>query len=137
MKITYATEADYEYIREHDRHLIATLILKKIESKEIYILRDQDDENIGWLRYGYFWDSIPFMNLIWIDGRYRGRGLGKRTVLQWEAEMKQQGFESVMTSTQSDEDSQRFYRKLGYRDAGCLVLETQPLEIILMKSLLR
>ena len=137
MKITYATESDYEYIREHDRHLIATLILKKIESREIYILRDQDDENIGWLRYGYFWDSIPFMNLIWIDGRYRGRGLGKRTVLQWEAEMKQQGFESVMTSTQSDEDSQRFYRKLGYRDSGCLVLETQPLEIILMKSLLR
>ena len=137
MKITYATESDYEYIREHDRHLIATMILKKIESKEIYILRDQDDENIGWLRYGYFWDSIPFMNLIWIDGRYRGRGLGKRTVLQWEDEMKQQGFESVMTSTQSDEDSQRFYRKLGYRDAGCLVLETQPLEIILMKSLLR
>ena len=137
MEITYATESDYEYIREHDRHLVATLIRKKIESKEIYILRDQDDENIGWLRYGYFWDSIPFMNLIWIDGKYRGRGLGKRTVLQWEAEMKQQGFESVMTSTQSDEDSQRFCRKLGYRDAGCLVLETQPLEIILMKSLLR
>ncbi|MHB1628587.1 MAG: GNAT family N-acetyltransferase [Bacilli bacterium] len=137
MKIAFATESDYEYIREHDRHLIATLILKKIESREIYILRDQDDENIGWLRWGYFWDSVPFMNLIWIDGRYRGRGLGKRTVLQWEAEMKQQGFESVMTSAQSDEDSQRFYRKLGYRDAGCLVLETQPLEIILMKSLLR
>lgn len=49
--------------------------------------------------------------------------------------MKQKGFKTVMTSTQSDEDAQHFYRKLGYRDVGCLLLDTQPLEIILIKAL--
>ncbi|MMZ69276.1 hypothetical protein D1872_320840 [compost metagenome] len=49
--------------------------------------------------------------------------------------MSQKGFELVMTSTQSNEEAQHFYRRLGYKDAGCLLLENEPLEIILTKSL--
>ncbi len=49
--------------------------------------------------------------------------------------MKQKGFNMVMTSTQADEGAQHFYRKLGYQDAGCLLLDTQPLEIFLTKPL--
>jgi hypothetical protein len=49
--------------------------------------------------------------------------------------MEQQGFDTVMTSTQSDEHAQHFYRKLGYVDAGALLLDTQPLEIILIKKI--
>lgn len=40
-----------------------------------------------------------------------------------------------MTSTQSDETAQHFYRKLGYVDAGALLLQDEPLEIILTKAL--
>lgn len=40
-----------------------------------------------------------------------------------------------MTSTQADEGSQHFYRKLGYKDAGCLILDTQPSEIFFVKQL--
>jgi hypothetical protein len=36
--------------------------------------------------------------------------------------MKQMGFKMTMTSTQADEGAQHFYRKLGYKDAGCLLL---------------
>ncbi|MNW67820.1 hypothetical protein D3C74_464690 [compost metagenome] len=49
--------------------------------------------------------------------------------------MKQKGFEMVMTSTLSNERAQHFYRKLGFRDAGCLMFENEPLEIILTKVL--
>ncbi len=49
--------------------------------------------------------------------------------------MKGRGFERVMTSTLTNEDAQQFYRKLGYRDAGCLLLEHEPLEIFFYKSL--
>ena len=41
----------------------------------------------------------------------------------------------VLTSTRSDERAQGFYRKLGYRDCGALLLPEEPLEIILFKKI--
>lgn len=134
MKIELATEQDYKYIVERDRHIPETLVRTKIREKEIFIIKDSEKE-IGWMRYGYFWDNIPFMNMLWIDEEYRGRGIGKEMVLYWEEIMRERGFELIMTSTQSNEEAQHFYRKIGYRDAGCLLLETQPLEVILTKNL--
>ncbi|QQZ58642.1 GNAT family N-acetyltransferase [Paenibacillus sonchi] len=135
MKIVFATDSDYEYIRKRDHHISESLILSKIKENEIYILRSQDESNIGWMRYGYFWDNTPFMNMIWVDEQYRDKGAGKQVVFFWEEQMKQKGFNLIMTSTQSDEGAQHFYRKLGYKDAGCLILDTQPLEILLAKNL--
>jgi ribosomal protein S18 acetylase RimI-like enzyme len=47
--------------------------------------------------------------------------------------MKKKGYEIVMTSTLSNEQAQHFYRKLGYKDSGSLLLENEPLEIIFTK----
>lgn len=136
MKIVVATDSDYGYIRDRDHHIVESLILPKIKENQIYMLRNQDESNIGWMRYGYFWDNTPFLNMIWIDEQYRGKGVGKRVVHFWEDEMKQKGFKLVMTSTLANEEAQHFYRKLGYRDAGCLLLENEPLEIILTKIII-
>lgn len=133
--IDYATEDDFNYIIERDKHVTESLVLPKIRAKEIYIMRDGDNHRIGWMRYGYFWDNTPFMNMIWLDQEYRGQGAGKQMVLVWEQEMKQRGFQMVMTSTQANEGAQHFYRNLGYKDAGCLLLENEPLEIILTKAI--
>jgi ribosomal protein S18 acetylase RimI-like enzyme len=135
MKIAFATTSDFGYIKERDHHILQSLILQKIKGNEIFILRDENENNIGWMRYGYFWDNTPFMNMIWVDEQYRGQGLGKQVVLYWEEEMKHMGFKLVMTSTLADEEAQHFYRKLGYRDSGCLLLENEPLEIILTKKI--
>lgn len=134
MKIEYATQDDYPFIIERDKHINGLLVRSKIREHEIFMVRDQNQE-IGWMRYGHFWDNIPFMNMIWIDEDYRGRGFGKEVVLHWEELMRQKGFKLVMTSTLSNEDAQHFYRKLGYRDSGCLLLENEPLEVILTKKL--
>jgi ribosomal protein S18 acetylase RimI-like enzyme len=134
MKIDFAIESDYGYIRDRDHHISESLILTKIKGNEIYILRNQNESNFGWMRYGFFWDNTPFMNMIWVDEEYRGKGAGKQVVLFWEDQMKQKGFKLVMTSTQADEDTQHFYRKLGYKDAGCIIFDTQPLEILLTKK---
>lgn len=133
MEIEVATEKDYKYIIEKDRHILQTLVRTKIKEQEIFILKESD-KNIGWMRYGYFWDNIPFMNMIWIDEEYRGRGNGKKVMLYWEELMRRRNFNTVMTSTLSNEEAQHFYRKLGYRDAGCLLLGNQPLEVILIKK---
>lgn len=135
MIIELATEQDFEVIRERDSHLPELLIRRKIDNREIYMLRDANGTTIGWMRYGFFWDNTPFMNMIWIDEPYRGQGIGKHVVTYWEDEMRRLGFRLVMTSTLSNEEAQHFYRKLGYIDAGCLLLPGEPLEMIMIKHL--
>ena len=57
----------------------------------------------------------------------------------WENDMKSQGFRMLLTSTQVDENAQHFYRKLGYKDCGGLVIDIpgyeQPMELFLIKSI--
>lgn len=135
MKIDYANELDFQYIFDNDKHLPKHLIQSKIRDKEIIIAKDADNKNIGWLRYGYFWDNIPFMNMLFIADGHRNNGVGKQLNRFWESEMKSKGFSMVMTSTLSNEQAQHFYRKLGYKDSGSLLLENEPLEIIFIKKI--
>jgi ribosomal protein S18 acetylase RimI-like enzyme len=135
MKIEYASEIDFQFILNNDSHISKDLIKTKLREKEILIARDQDNKIIGWLRYSYFWDNTPFMNMLYLDESYRGMGIGKELVGFWETEMKTKGYEMLMTSTLSSEDAQHFYRKLGYKDAGSLFLDNEPLEIIFTKSI--
>ncbi|WP_020618240.1 GNAT family N-acetyltransferase [Paenibacillus daejeonensis] len=135
MNIEHAAATDYTYLKDRDKHLLTHLILPKIEQNEIYILRNAEGTNIGWMRYSYFWDNTPFMNMLWIEEAYRNRGFGQEVVRFWEDEMKRQGRILVMTSTMANEGAQHFYRKLGYKDAGCLLLENEPLEILMTKAI--
>jgi len=135
MKIEYGSESDFQFILDNDRHISKELIKNKLREKEIIIAKNQENQIIGWLRYGYFWDNIPFMNMIYLSEIYRNRGIGKELVMFWEREMKKKGYNMVMTSTLSNEKAQHFYRKLGYKDSGCLLLENETLEIIFTKRI--
>ena len=75
------------------------------------------------------------MNMLYIIENYRNKGIGKGLVLFWENEMKKKGYKFLMTSTQSNEEAQNFYRKLEYKDSGSLLLPNEPLEIIFIKSI--
>ena len=53
--------------------------------------------------------------------------------------MRTRGHGMVLTSTQVDEDTQHFYRRLGYKDCGGLSLDLpvyeQPMELFMVKQL--
>ena len=106
-----------------------------IRIAEIVLVMLDGDNFAGWLRWGLFWDEHPFMNLLYLLEPYRGKGLGRQLVSDWERRMKAEGHEVVMTSTQANECAQFFYRRLGYEDAGAFALPVDPLELILQKAL--
>jgi Acetyltransferase (GNAT) family. len=135
MEIRYAEAGDLEMIAEYDTHIAKAEMENAIARKRI-ILLFIDGKYEGWLRFNLFWDNIPFMNLLFIISEdQRGKGYGRKLVAFWEHEMAEQGYKFVMTSTQSDEEAQFFYRKLGYTDRGSLILPDEPLEIIFYKNL--
>ncbi len=136
--IRYAGPADRAFWFRLDRHLPEAEFERKARDRQGYVLT-VDGAPAGILRYNLFWDNTPFCTLLFIDAPFRRRGLGRLLMARWEADMKALGYDLVLTSTQADEDAQHFYRKLGYRDCGGLVIglpgRAQPMELILIKAL--
>jgi len=132
VNIRSAENNDHLWLIEHDKHITQKILENKIKNNEIYIV-EINGKIIGWLRYNLFWDNIPFMNLIYLLEEYRQKGIGKIMVEYWENEMKQNGYKNVLTSTQSNEESQHFYRRLGYKEIGGFKYFNDPFEIIFQK----
>jgi len=132
INIRYAENYDYLWLKENDDHISEKILKKKIDNNEIFVI-ENNGKIIGWLRYNLFWDNIPFMNMIYFLKEYRKTGLGRKLVEFWEKEMENIGYKSVLTSTQSNEDAQHFYRKLGYKEIGGFKYFNDPYEIIFQK----
>lgn len=134
LKIIKAEKNNADIILKWDKHISKQELQNLIQLNRVYIA-EQDNQFIGLLRYNLFWDNTPFMNMLYIPEEFRGKGYGKSLVEFWETEMKNSGYDIVMTSTASNEYSQHFYNKLGYKTIGGFILASDPYEIMLSKNL--
>ena len=138
INIRYAKETDRAFWFCLDRHLPEAEFSGKVRDQMAYVLT-LDGQPAGLLRWQLFWDSIPFCTMIQVASLQRGKGCGRKLMEHWEADMKQRGYRLLLISTQVDETAQYFYRKLGYRDCGGLLLDVpgyaQPMELFLLKAL--
>lgn len=132
--IRYAGKSDLALLSEYDAHVSPEELETLTGLGRVLILEDAQGF-AGWLRYNLFWDNTPFLNMLYILEGRRGQGLGGELTEFWEAEMRAQGYDRVLTSSQADERGQFFYRKHGYVDCGSLLLPGEPLEIIFLKDL--
>ena len=136
--IRYVQIDDREFWYGLDTHLPEAEFFNKVRDKRGYILL-KDAKPIGLLRYNLFWDNTPFCTMLFIAREYQGQGYGRKLMEYWENDMRSQGYGMLMTSTQVDEHSQHFYRKLGYKDCGGFVIDipeyAQPMEMLFIKSI--
>ena len=129
-----AREADLPFLCASDQH-VARAGLAALVSAGRVLVAEVDGVLTGLLRWGLFWDEVPFMNLLWVVPQWRGRGIGTGLVRAWEESCRTSGQPFVLTSTSSAERAQHLYRRLGYVDSGSLLLPGEPLELVLRKSL--
>ena len=111
MNIRTARPGDLPALSRLDRHIAP----QELETS-VRLGRDSYERYLIGVRL--FWDNTPFMNLLFVLDGSRGRGLGRALTGHWEAEMRQAGYETVMTSTQASKSAQHFYNKLGYGAVG-------------------
>lgn len=99
----------------------------------------ENQRPIGLLRYHLFWDNTPFCTMLAIETTYQSQGYGKMLMSFWENEMKDQDYGMLMTSTQVDKNAQHFYRNIGFREAGSLIIDIpkykQPMEMFFIKEI--
>ena len=117
MTIRTAVPADLDGIRNYDRHIPAARLEDCIRRGQVVVLED-NGKILGVLRWNLFWQSLPFLDLIFLDDALRGQGWGTEMMARWEINMAEQGFRHVLLSTQEDETSKFFYEKLGYTLCG-------------------
>ena len=165
--ISYATMQDKHYVCT-DKKLTESKLELKIRDKMCYVLRynakhcnmvngayapssaspsqspeaiepHYNNECIGVMVYNLIFDLIPFLTMMYIEDDYQRKGFGTKAMAHWENEMRSHGHKMIMVSTQVDEDAQHFYRKLGYKDMGSIIMNIppyeQPMEIFMGKAL--
>ena len=135
--ITYASIQDKQYVCLGE-NLSENEFELKVRDKRCYILR-YDENPIGAMVFNLIFDFIPFLTLMHLEDFYRRKGYGTKAMSYWENEMRDLGYKIIMLSTQVDEVAQHFYRKLGYKDMGTIVMDIppyeQPLEMFMGKAL--
>lgn len=138
VEIRYVQDDDKEFWYSLDKHLPLQQFYNKTRDKMGYVLLE-DNKPVGLLRYNLFWDKFPFCTMLFIEQNYQRKGYGRKLMEHWENDMKSKEYGMLLTSTQVDEDAQHFYRKLGYKDCGGLVIDVpefkQPMELFLVKGL--
>ena len=136
--VRYFSDSDIAFWLSLDKHISESELILKIRDNRGYIISD-NELPVGIMRYNLFWDNTPFLTFMHFKETSQRKGFGRQAMAHWENEMRELGFNVVMTSTQADEQAQHFYRKLGYIDRGCLILDNtpiaQPLEIFMIKTL--
>jgi len=77
--------------------------------------------------------------MLYVDYENQNKNYGTKLMLFWENEMKKLGYGMIMTSTQVNETAQHFYRKIGFHDAGALLIDIpnyeQPMEMFFIKAI--
>ncbi len=129
-----ASTADLPFLEDVDTHVSPGTLADLVSMGRVMVV-EVDEDPVGFLRWGLFWDQIPFMNLLWVLPQWRGQGVGTTLVEAWEKSQLAAGHDQVLNSTMSNESAQHFYRRRGYVDTGALLLPDEPAELILRKPL--
>ena len=71
--IRYADTDDLNILRKYDTHIQTAQLQLSINEGRVFIA-EENDSFAGWLRYNLFWDSIPFINMLYFLESYRNKG---------------------------------------------------------------
>lgn len=86
--------------------------------KMAVFLRGDDDEVLGGLFGGVFWDWLD-LRLLWIDQAYRGKGYARRLLQIAEDECRNMGVYGIVADT-ANFQSIEFYEAMGFNVFGTL-----------------
>jgi ribosomal protein S18 acetylase RimI-like enzyme len=136
LEVKFASEADLGRLRERDNHISPEWVERCVGDRE-YIVAYRGQELVGFLRYSWFWRSIPYMELIEVAAQHRRAGVGSALLAFWQEAMVARKARMLMTSSVADElEPLTWHRRNGFTESG--VLEFGPLqaapEVFLTKS---
>jgi ribosomal protein S18 acetylase RimI-like enzyme len=90
----------------------------KGQYKSLAISLRQGKDIVGGLS-GWTWAGWCYVELVWIDEKYRGKGHGRALMRKAESEVRSRGIRKMYLDTFSFQ-APGFYKKLGFKEFGRL-----------------
>jgi ribosomal protein S18 acetylase RimI-like enzyme len=137
VKISKATLNQFEECRRWDQFNRDQVLREKIERGFIY-LAYFDSDCLGYLRWDFFWNRLPYLCLIVVKKEQRGRGVGQQLLTKWMEDLKQKEYKFCLSSSQENEPpAVEWHLKQGFREIGRLATlnDDGSVEIFLRKEL--
>ena len=78
-------------------------------------------------------DYIPMINFLWVEEGFRREGRGSALIRLLEEETSDANVRMILACTPSNEDTQNFFRRIGFVDSGGLAFLGDPLELLMIK----
>ena len=114
----------HQGIKQYNKKEVLNLPIDADDLEFAVFARDDANKIIGGIRATASWNWLH-IELLWVEIRFRQRGIGKKLVQKAEAFAIEHGFQYVRVETTSFQ-AKPFYEKLGYQVFG--VLENSPSE---------
>jgi ribosomal protein S18 acetylase RimI-like enzyme len=129
-----AKDTDFAFLRGFSSEPRDDQLRAQIRDGRLRIVETSDGP-VGFIKFYILWEVLPFIEVIIIRTDCRGRGIGRAAIRRWEEEMSARSFQRAITSTQSDETAQYFWRRIGYQDCGSLSLPGRPVELFMYRDI--
>jgi predicted GNAT superfamily acetyltransferase len=114
-----ATPSDLEFVSQ-DGHAPRAAVRRKIDHGEVFVV-EVGGEPAGHLRLEFLWSVQPYVALIHVVERHRGRGAGRALLEHVERDLRNEGHAVLFSSSQVDEpEPQAWHRHMGFEECGVI-----------------
>lgn len=124
--VRFAKTSDFRKIRKFDPHsqyLDPKKIKRKVQDKEVILARE-GEEIVGILKFSYFWQTRPFIDLIFVDEKYRGKGISVLLLKFLERFLVKEKYAYLFSS--SEQKAQNWHKHMGFKEMGKLTKINLP-----------
>jgi ribosomal protein S18 acetylase RimI-like enzyme len=99
----------------------AKALRKATDEGKMLVAESAAGEVVAYVRWDYFWDTIPLCITLNVKPEHQRRGLGRRLMQHIETDFRDKGSAFWLSSTEeTNENSQRFHERCGFRRIGAL-----------------
>lgn len=119
ISVRRALQSDLRFVSQ-DGHTNTEIIRQKIEQREV-LIAEVDGEPAGYLRIELLWSIQPYLSLIRVLERYRGKGVSRVLLEHLENGLRGEGHAVLFSSSQVDEaEPQAWHRHMGFQECGVI-----------------
>lgn len=114
---------DYSAIRSfdpHSRYLDPQRVKAKLNQQEIMIAITSE-KIVGLLKFTYLWMTRPYIDLIFVDSKSRGKGISTLLLKSLEKRLVNEGVAYLFSSSEEDDTTaQNWHKHMGFHRIGKL-----------------
>ncbi len=136
MKINYATIKDLDYLIKNVHVESKKIIINKIKSKEFFIAFEEG-KPVGRIMFQYFWEVIPYIELIFVEKNYRNKGIARKLLESLEKEARKRKSKYIISScVWNEKEPQFWHKKVGFEKKGYIDgIQPEGREVFFVKKL--